>query len=84
MEEESFPITKPCHNQIAERLEIPVKYYAKMENEAPELLTENVNTWLREKSKEVFIRGLGNSVRAFLSDKYRVIDHLDTLLLLSK
>jgi hypothetical protein len=77
--ENLFPITRPCHNQIAERLEIPVKYYSKMESEAPDLLAENVNTWLRKNSKEVFIRGLGNSVRAFLSDKYRVIDHLDTL-----
>jgi hypothetical protein len=38
-----------------------------------------VNTWLKEKSKEVFIRGLGNSIRAFFSEKYRVIDHLDVL-----
>jgi hypothetical protein len=74
-----FSITRPCHNQIAERLETPVKYYAKMENEAPELLVTNVNTWLKEKPKEVFIRGLGNSVRAFLSGKYRVIDHIDVL-----
>lgn len=74
-----FLITRPCHNQIAERLEIPIRYYVKMENEAPELLIENVNTWLKEKPKDLFIRGLGNSVRAFLSDRYRVIDHLDVL-----
>jgi len=75
-----FSITKPCHNQIAEKLEIPLKYYHKMEESAPELLTENVNTWLRKNEKDNFIRGLGNSVRAFLSDRYRVIDHLDVLL----
>ena len=75
-----FHITKPCHTQIAERLEIPVRYYQKMEEEAPELLTENVNTWFKRESKEVFLRGLGDSVRAFLSDRYRVIDHLDVLL----
>ena len=78
--EELFSITKPCHTQIAEKLEIPLKYYHKMEESAPELLTENVNTWLRKNEKEFFIRGLGNSVRAFLSDRYRVIDHLDVLL----
>jgi len=77
--DEAFNITRPCHNQIAERLEIPLRYYSKMENEAPELLIENVNTWLQEKPKDVFIRGLGDSVRALLSDKYRVIDHLDVL-----
>lgn len=79
-DDKSFSITKPCHNQIAEKLEIPLKYYHKMEEAAPELLAENVNTWLRKNGKDVFIRGLGNSVRAFLSDRYRVIDHLDVLL----
>lgn len=72
-------ITKPCHSQIAERLEIPAKYYQKMEDETPELLVENVNTWLKKTGRDLFIRGLGESVRAFLSDRYRVIDHLDTL-----
>jgi hypothetical protein len=75
-----FSITKPCHSQIAEKLEIPLKYYHKMEESAPELLAENVNTWLKQNSKDVFIRGLGNSARAFLSDRYRVIDHLDVLM----
>jgi len=79
-DDKSFSITKPCHNQIAEKLEIPLKYYHKMEESAPELLAENVNTWLRKNGKDIFIRGLGDSVRAFLSDRYRVIDHLDVLL----
>jgi len=77
--EELFSITKPCHTQIAEKLEIPLKYYHKMEESAPDLLVSNVNTWLRKNEKDVFIRGLGDSVRAFLSDRYRVIDHLDVL-----
>lgn len=72
-------ITKPCHDQIAEKLEIPLKYYHKMEEETPELLTENVNTWLRRNNKDVFLRGLDESARAFLSNRYRVIDHLDVL-----
>jgi len=75
-----FYITKSCHTQIAEKLEIPIKYYHKMEETAPELLAENVNTWLRKNGKYVFIRSLGDSTRAFLSDRYRVIDHLDVLL----
>jgi hypothetical protein len=74
-----FSITKPCYDQIAERLEIPIKYYHKMKSETPELLVENVNTWLRRMERDFFIRGLGNSIRAFLSERYRVIDHLDVL-----
>jgi len=73
-------INGPCHNQIAEKLEIPLKYYHRMEEETPELLARNVNTWLERSEKDFFIRGLGDSVRAFLSDRYRVIDHLDVLL----
>jgi len=77
--EDSFPITKPCHAQIADKLEIPLRYYHKMKDEAPELLAENVNTWLRKTEKDFFIRGLGDSIRAFLSERYRVIDHPDVL-----
>jgi len=72
-------ITKPCHEQIAEKLEIPLKYYRKMEKEAPELLVENVNAWLKRNGKDIFLRCLGDSARAFLSGRYRVIDHLDVL-----
>jgi hypothetical protein len=72
-------ITKPCHDQIAEKLEIPLKYYRKMEEEAPELLAQNVNIWLNRNGKDIFLRGLGDYARAFLSGRYRVIDHLDVL-----
>jgi hypothetical protein len=75
----SVLITKPCHDQIAEKLEIPLKYYRKMEEEAPELLAQNVNIWLNRNGKDIFLRGLGDYARAFLSGRYRVIDHLDVL-----
>src|SRR4030042_1473470 len=78
-ENDSFSITEPCHSQIAEKLEIPLKYYHRMDWETPELLAENVNTWLKRSEKEFFIRRLGDSCRAFLSDRYRVIEHLDVL-----
>lgn len=77
---ESFAINNACHTQIAEKLEIPQRYYNRMKEEAPELLAVNVNSWLERNGKDYFIRGLGNSVRAFLSDRYRVIDHLDVLM----
>jgi hypothetical protein len=72
-------ISESCHIQIADKLDIPFKYYRKMEAESPELLIENVNTWLKKKEKDFFLRGLDDSIRAFLSDRYRVIDHLDVL-----
>src|SRR3990172_6092263 len=77
--ENPLPITNPCHSQIAERLEIPAKYYHKMEMEEPELLCSNVNTWLESLRKDFFVRGIGDNVRALLSERYRVIDHLDVI-----
>ena len=77
---EPLSINNSCHTQIAEKLEIPVKYYNRMKEETPELLTQNVNTWLERNGKDYFIRGMADSVRAFLSDRYRVIDHLDVLM----
>ncbi|MHC4138767.1 MAG: DUF932 domain-containing protein [Planctomycetota bacterium] len=74
-----FSITRPCHSQIAERLEIPTKYYHKMKSESPELLARNVNTWIRKAEKDFFIRGLDAYVRALLSDRYKVMDHIDIL-----
>ena len=56
--DKSLSITKPCHRQIAERLGIPPKYYHRMESEAPDLLVQNVNTWLERTEKAFFIRGL--------------------------
>ena len=73
-------IQESCHSQIAEKLEIPLKYYRKMQAEAPELLIQNVNVWLEKCTKDYFIRGIEDYVRAFLSDRYRVIDHLDVLM----
>ena len=70
-DEQSFPIAKSCHSQIADKLEIPVKYYHKMETESPELLVENVNTWLKKSEKDFFIRGLGESESACRIKKFR-------------
>jgi hypothetical protein len=53
--DEPFPINNSCHTQIAEKLEIPVKYYNRMKEEAPELLAQNVNTWLERNGKDEVI-----------------------------
>ena len=66
-----------AHQQIAARLNIPYRYYQKMQSEAPALLDTNVNTWLNEKPERRMIRVLDGNVRAFLSDRYRRLDNLE-------
>lgn len=71
----SFPIQKYAHDQIAERLKIPQKYYDRMQVEAPDLLATNVNAWFRKYPEKRMVRTLGGDARAFLSNRYQRIDN---------
>ena len=72
-----FQIGELAHQQIASRLNIPYRYYQKMQEEVPDLLDRNINTWLNEKPERRIIRVLDGKVRAFLSDRYRRLDNLE-------
>lgn len=72
---------------VSQRLDIPRKYLRRMRDEGHAgLLDHNVNTWLHANERQWLVRGFkaeGDTegiARAFLSDKYRVIDNLDVLL----
>ncbi len=72
-----YQVSDIAHQQIASRLNIPYRYYQKMQTETPELLDANVNTWLNKNSERRMIRVLDGKVRAFLSDRYRRLDNLE-------
>jgi hypothetical protein len=74
-----FDIWDTAHDQIGSKLEIPAKYYDRMAQEAPELLADNVNTWLHKSDKKHTVRTLDTDMRAFLSDRYRPLDNFDLL-----
>lgn len=65
--------------QIANKLNVPKKYFDRMVSEAPELCQTNVNHWLHNDPKRYMVRTLGTKARAFLSDRYEVIDNWDVL-----
>ncbi len=80
-------INDTAHQQLGTHVEIPRKYYQKMQAKSPTLLSDNVNHWLHTSDKRRMVRTLDSTFRAFLSDKYRRIDNdivanmaLDTLL----
>ena len=58
----SFTVGENAHQQIATRLNIPFRYYQKMQNEAPELLDRNVNTWFGKNPERRMIRVLDGKV----------------------
>jgi hypothetical protein len=72
-------IRDSAHVQIAGRVGIPVKYYRRMQNEAPHLLARNVNHWFQTKPERRMIRTLDGEARAVLSDRYRVLDNIEVL-----
>lgn len=85
--------SKLMHDQLAERLGIPSRYYQKMMTDAPTLLTANVNEWLtRGNGDKRFLRtyvetGADGSLadernlvgRAFLGSTYRPLDNYDLM-----
>ena len=72
-----FGTTALFHRQAAEVLKIPVKYYMLMQKEKPELLAENVNSWLADREQKYMIRTLDGTARALLSDRYLRIDNVE-------
>ena len=75
----SFPMNDLVHSQLAEYVGIHKTYYDRMKSEAPDLLRTNVLHWLRQKGDTRMVRILDGNARAFLSDKYRPLDHIDLL-----
>lgn len=76
-QETTYSVGEIAHQQIAARLQIPYRYYQKMQREFSTLLDENVNGWLQKNGERRMIRTLDGKVRAFLSDRYRRLDNLE-------
>jgi hypothetical protein len=73
---------------LSDKLGIPLSYMRRLRSERTDLLDQNVNGWLhglddpdpRAFLVRSFTDGDGGGVaRAFLSDSYKMIDHLDAL-----
>ena len=76
-EAETFLVNDYTHRQIADRLGIPARYYDRMREENPELLSTNVNAWFAAKPEKRLLRTMDGKARAFLSDRYRRMDNAE-------
>jgi hypothetical protein len=78
--------TDVCDAGIAEKLGIPAAYLRRTRDSHPALFDANVNGWLERDDRRFFVRALRGTdgetgiARAWLSDGYKKIDHLDTLM----
>ncbi|MEU9291306.1 DUF932 domain-containing protein [Streptomyces sp. NPDC048275] len=68
---------------IADKLKIPTAYLRRMRAEAVDLYDLNVNGWLQKDPTRRFLlrtfKGEPGVLRAWLSNGYKIIDHLDML-----
>lgn len=72
-----FQANDLCHEQIANRLSIPQKYYDRLRADAPNLLATNINHWFQNDPQKRMVRTLDGKARALLSDRYRPLDNID-------
>jgi hypothetical protein len=70
-----FTPTEVFHEQLSEKLQIPKKYYDRMQADAPALLARNVNQWMGQSEDRRMVRTVGGQARALLSDRYRPLDN---------
>ena len=73
----AFEILPHAHRQMGAHVQIPAKYYDRMQELAPHLLLDNVNHWLTAQPSHRLVRTLDGRMRAFLSDHYRLMDNAD-------
>jgi len=76
---EPLDVNMLTHRQIGTHLKIPAGYYDRMLTDVPDLLAENVNRWFHRESSRRMVRTMDGTARAFLSDRYRRIDHMEIL-----
>lgn len=74
-----FPIRHLAKRQMGTWAKIPALYVDRMIDEAPELFVKNMEHWFQQTPKLRMARMLGGEMRAFLSNSYQRIDHIDVL-----
>ena len=64
-----------AHDQLAEHIDVPLRYYRRMHRDAPQLLADNVNTWLHRKPEPRMFRTMAGKGRAWLSNRYLRVEN---------
>lgn len=73
----TFPIRAYAHRQIADKLEIPVKFYDRLQAKHPDVLANTINALFDREPSQNMIRTLDGEVRAVVSNKFRALDNYD-------
>ncbi len=76
----NLPISKYALGQLGSKIGVPVRYLDKcIASGRIDLAQDNVNSWLEDFNKDLFIREYNGGVRGVLSNKYSVCDSHEIL-----
>lgn len=78
----AFRMSDVCHHQVGSRFEIPAKHYDRLRADFPGLFDLTLTAFSAKANESRLIRTIGGdgaTARAFLSNRYRIIDHEDVL-----
>ena len=77
-------MTRYAMSQLCNKLGVPIRYLEKCFDAGMiDLASENVNAWLADYNKNLFIREYGNKIRGVLSDRYMALDTPEIMEVLS-
>lgn len=71
----NYALKPLAHEQLADKLSIPRKYYQRLQKDFPELLVSSVNTLLPATTDSLLVRTLDGNARAILSNRFRCLDN---------
>lgn len=72
---ERLEVTEHAHRQIAGRLQIPWKFYARMLEDHTDIVLDAVNKLFEREPGTRLLRTMDGKLRAFLSNRYKRIDN---------
>lgn len=76
----SMGMTRHAMSQLCNKIGVPIRYLEKcLETGMTDLAAENVNAWLSDYDKSLFIREYDGKVRGVLSDRYMTLDTPDIM-----
>lgn len=77
---QSFSISRYALGQLGAKIGVPVRYLEKCINSGRiDLAQDNVNSWLEDYNKDLFIREHRGNIRGILSSRYSVCDSHEIL-----
>lgn len=68
-------MTRHSLSQLCNKIGVPIRYIDKcIDSGRLDLAEENINSWIEDFNKNLFIREYGDTIRGVLSDRYSTLD----------